>query len=208
MELTFLGDQGSAAEEQQIDGRLSAPEMTANVVDILEKTGIIFDKMIFASRVEMFELCLDAVALAFSASEEVDARLLCLFGELFERGLADATGCTHKDCNEPSRETGGDVRVGSTHQLEGNHGGRLVISRCVSRCAVLEGLGPLVRSGEGTVELIKRRKVRKGAAVSIQSCVPGQQHHMCLPVLEHMSTSTPHAASVQHEQATNMYPSS
>lgn len=123
LEHTFFGNQGSTTKEQQIDDGLSAPEMTANVVDVIEKTCIIFDEVIFAGRVKMFELCLDAVALAFSTSEEIDARLLCLSGELFERGLADATCCTYKDCNEPGGETGGDMGVGSTHQLEGNHGG-------------------------------------------------------------------------------------
>lgn len=111
---TSFGYQGAATEEQQINGGLSALDMTANVVDILEKTGIALDKVIFASRVKMLEFCLDAFALAFSASEEVDARLLCLSGKLFERGLPDTTCCTYKDCNETSRETGGDVRVGST----------------------------------------------------------------------------------------------
>lgn len=118
VKLAFFGYQGSATEEEQINGGLSAPEITADVVDVLEKTGIVFNKVIFASRVKKFELRLDAFALAFSASEEVDARLLCLLGELFERRLADATCCTYKDCNEPSRETGGDLGIGSTDQIE------------------------------------------------------------------------------------------
>lgn len=159
VKLTFFGNQGSATEEQQINGGLSTLDMTANLVDVLEKTGIIFDKVIFASRVKMSELCLDPFALAFSASEEVDARLLCLFGKLFERGLPDATRCTNKDCNEPSRETGGDVGIGSTHQLEGDHGGRLWISRCSHDVQLWRVWEPW--SDQMRIQLIRERKQAK-----------------------------------------------
>lgn len=109
--LTFLGYQGPAAEKQQIDAGLPGPDITANVVNVLEKTDIVFNKMIFAGRVKIVELCLDTFALDCSTSNEVDARLLCVFGELFERSLPNATCCTYKNCNKPSGETSGDVRA-------------------------------------------------------------------------------------------------
>lgn len=155
--LTFFCNQRSATEEKQINGVLSAPKVTANVVDVFEKTSVILNKVIFTSRVKMFEFCLDAFALALSAPEEVDARLLCLFGKLSERRLPDATCCTYKDCNEPSRETGGDSGVGITHQIEGNHYGKLGISPCVN------------------VQLIRRRK-REGELSAI--------NHTCQQRLE------------------------
>lgn len=148
--LTFFCNQRPATEEKQIDGVLSAPEVTANVVDVFEKTSVILNKVIFTSRVKMFEFCLDTFALAFSAPEEVDARLLCLFGELSERRLSDTTCCTYKDCNEPSRETGSDSGVGITHQVEGNHDEKLGISPCVKVHSIRR------RKREGELSAINR----------------------------------------------------
>lgn len=85
--------------------------MTARVVDILDETDIGLDKVIFATWIEGFQVCLDALSLLFPASQEVDSWLFCLFGKLSECGLADPACRAHENCDEPSRETGGDQGV-------------------------------------------------------------------------------------------------
>lgn len=97
--------------------------MPASIVDVLEKTEIGLDEIKFARGVDTLEFCFDALALVFPSAEEVNARLLCVFGELFECSLPDPTRCAHEDCDEPSRKIGGNQGVGSAHQIEENHGG-------------------------------------------------------------------------------------
>lgn len=92
--------------------------MTARIVDILDETDIGLNKVIFATGVDIFEVCLDALSLLFSAAQEVDSWLFCLFGKLSECGLADPACRAHEDCDEPSRETGADEGIRSTYQLE------------------------------------------------------------------------------------------
>lgn len=119
---TFAGDQCSAAEKEQVDGRLAISEMTTRVVDVFEKAYVALQVVVLAVRVQLLEFPLNAPALGLPASQEVDPGPPRVLGELPKRRLPDAARGAHEDCDQPGGETGRDVGVGFANRLDRNHG--------------------------------------------------------------------------------------
>ena len=101
--LTTAKVKGSLALDEYIDGFLSVLDRVADLVDVTQEADVVGEKGELGGRAGLLALVYDLVCCRLGATDDVNASLLTVFGELPQGVFSESIGSADEDCHHARR---------------------------------------------------------------------------------------------------------